>query len=65
MPGMVVDVLVEEGQRVDSGEPLVILESMKMQMQLRSPFSGQVAKVAVGRKSQVEKGMLLIQVAGD
>jgi pyruvate carboxylase subunit B len=65
MPGMVIDVLVEEGQRVNSGEPLVILESMKMQMQLRSPFSGQVSKVAVGRKSQVEKGMLLIQVAGD
>ena len=65
MPGMVVDVLVKEGQRVDSGEPLVILESMKMQMQLRSPFNGQVCKVAVANKAQVEKGMLLIQVAGD
>lgn len=65
MPGMVVDVLVKEGQRVDSGEPLVILESMKMQMQLRSPFNGQVSKVAVVNKAQVEKGMLLIQVAGD
>lgn len=65
MPGMVVDVLVKEGQRVDSGEPLVILESMKMQMQLRSPFTGQVSKVAVSNKAQVEKGMLLVQVAGD
>jgi biotin carboxyl carrier protein len=65
MPGMVVDVLVEEGQHVNSGEPLVILESMKMQMQLRSPFSGQVSRVAVANKAQVEKGMLLVQVAGD
>lgn len=65
MPGMVVNVLVKEGQRVDSGEPLMVLESMKMQMQLRSPFSGQVAKIAVQNKSQVEKGTLLIQVAGD
>ncbi len=65
MPGMVVDVLVHEGQRVDSGEPLVVLESMKMQMQLRSPFSGQVRQVNVSCKSQVEKGMLLVQVAGD
>jgi biotin carboxyl carrier protein len=65
MPGMVVNVLVKEGQRVDSGEPLVVLESMKMQMQLRSPFSGQVARIAVQNKSQVEKGALLIQVAGD
>jgi len=65
MPGMVVDVLVREGQRVNSGEPLVVLESMKMQMQLRSPFSGQVRQVNVSSKSQVEKGALLVQVAGD
>jgi biotin carboxyl carrier protein len=65
MPGMVVNVLVKEGQRVDSGEPLVILESMKMQMQLRSPVAGQVAKVSVQNRSQVEKGMLLVQVSGD
>jgi biotin carboxyl carrier protein len=65
MPGMVVDVLVKEGQRVDSGEPLVVLESMKMQMQLRSPLAGQVKKVTVTNRAQVEKGMLLVQVAGD
>lgn len=65
MPGMVVNVLVKEGQRVDSGDPLVVLESMKMQMQLRSPFTGQVAKVAVHNRAQVEKGALLVQVAGD
>jgi biotin carboxyl carrier protein len=65
MPGMVVNVLVKEGQRVDSGDPLVILESMKMQMQLRSPFTGQVSKVAVHSRAQVEKGTLLVQVAGD
>lgn len=65
MPGMVVNVLVKEGQQVNSGEPLVVLESMKMQMQLRSPFSGQVSRVAVSNRAQVEKGTLLVQVAGD
>jgi biotin carboxyl carrier protein len=65
MPGMVVNVLVKEGQRVDCGDPLVVLESMKMQMQLRSPFAGQVERVAVASKVQVEKGALLVQVAGD
>ena len=65
MPGMVVNVLVKEGQQVDCGEPLVVLESMKMQMQLRSPFSGQVQRVAVSNRAQVEKGTLLVQVAGD
>lgn len=62
MPGMVVDVLVVEGQQVEKGEPLIVLESMKMQMQLRAPFPGQVCKVAVGKKDQVEKGTLLVQV---
>jgi pyruvate carboxylase subunit B len=62
MPGMVVDVLVDEGQQVESGQPLIILESMKMQMQLRAPFPGQVCKVAVASKDQVEKGALLVQV---
>ena len=65
MPGMVVDVLVKEGQRVDSGDPIVVLESMKMQMQLRSPCAGQVSKIAVNGRVQVEKGTLLVQVAGD
>jgi biotin carboxyl carrier protein len=65
MPGLVIDVLVKEGQRVDSGEPLVVLESMKMQMQLRSPFSGEISKVAVCSRAQVEKGTFLVQVAGD
>ena len=65
MPGMVVNVLVKEGQRVDCGDPLVVLESMKMQMQLRSPFAGQVKQIAVQSKVQVEKGALLVQVTGD
>ena len=65
MPGMVVDVLVKEGQRVDSGDPLLILESMKMQMQLRSPMAGQVSRIVVQNRAQVEKGALLVQVAGD
>lgn len=63
MPGMVVNVLVEEGQTVESGDPLVILESMKMQMQLRAPVGGQIQKIAVQNRAQVEKGMLLVQVA--
>ncbi len=65
MPGMVVEVLVTEGQQVEKGDTLVILESMKMQMQLRSPFTGQVCKVAVENKAQVEKGTLLVQVTGE
>ncbi len=65
MPGLVVDVLVKEGQAVDSGQPLVVLESMKMQMQLRSPLAGHVSKVIAQNKAHVEKGAQLVQVTGD
>jgi biotin carboxyl carrier protein len=61
MHGLVVDVPVHEGDTVEKGQTLVVLESMKMQMQLRSPRAGKVAKVAVQPGNQVEKGALLVQ----
>jgi len=61
MHGLVVDVPVHEGDMVDKGQTLVVLESMKMQMQLRSPRPGKISKVTVQPGSQVEKGALLVQ----
>ncbi len=60
MPGLVVAVPVEEGQEVEKGDVLVILESMKMQNELRSPRDGRVARVRVKAGDNVEqKGTLL------
>jgi biotin carboxyl carrier protein len=61
MHGLVVDVPVHVGDTVEKGQTLVVLESMKMQMQLRSPRPGKVAKVEVQSGNQVEKGALLVQ----
>jgi biotin carboxyl carrier protein len=61
MHGLVVDVPVHEGDTIEKGQTLVVLESMKMQMQLRSPRPGMVTKVTVQPGSQVEKGALLVQ----
>jgi biotin carboxyl carrier protein len=63
MPGVVIDILVETGQEVQQGETLVLLESMKMQMQMRAPIAGQVGRIAVEPGQEVEKGALLIQVS--
>jgi biotin carboxyl carrier protein len=63
MPGLVVNVLVSEGQLVEQGQTLVVLESMKMQMQLRAESSGNVHAVAVSPGNQVEKGALLVRFA--
>lgn len=50
MPGTIVKILVEEGQTVERGQGLVIVEAMKMENEIRSPIQGQVVKVnfAVG-----------------
>ena len=62
MPGLVVNVLVEAGDRVEKDQVLVVLESMKMQMQLKAPFAGQVERVAATIGAQVEKGAALVAV---
>jgi biotin carboxyl carrier protein len=62
MPGLVVNVLVAPGERVEKDQTLVVLESMKMQMQLKAPFAGKVARVAASVGAQVEKGAVLVKV---
>lgn len=62
MPGLVVSVPVEEGQEVSTGEVLVILESMKMQNELKSPRDGTVARVRVKTGDSVEQRETLLSV---
>jgi biotin carboxyl carrier protein len=62
MPGLVVQVLVAEGDTVEEGQPLLVIESMKMQMQMRSPSAGKVICLPVVTGQQVDKGQMLAQV---
>ena len=62
MPGLVVAVPVETGQVIAKGDVLVILESMKMQNELRSPRPGTVARVRVGVGDRVEQKETLLSV---
>jgi 3-methylcrotonyl-CoA carboxylase alpha subunit len=61
MPGSVVDVLVSAGQKVDKGQPLMIIEAMKMEHTIAAPVAGVVAQVLFGRGDQVKEGEQLIQ----
>jgi biotin carboxyl carrier protein len=65
MPGMVVNVLVQAGDYINQGQTLVVLESMKMQMQLRSAVCGTVTQVAAKPGQQVTKDTLLVSVHAD
>ena len=63
MPGKVVTVLVEVGQRVDAGAGLVVLEAMKMENEFRATASGVVTEVHVAPGQAVDAGDLLLVVA--
>jgi 3-methylcrotonyl-CoA carboxylase alpha subunit len=67
LPGRVVSLLVEAGAEVDRGEPLVVMDAMKMEHTLAAPMSGRIAGVHVAEGAQVEEGTLLIdfEVAED
>jgi propionyl-CoA carboxylase alpha chain len=60
MPGVVLDVRVEAGQRVAAGQTLVVLEAMKMEHHMAAPADGVVAEVRVAAGEQVENGALLL-----
>jgi biotin carboxyl carrier protein len=64
MSGRVVRVLVDNGQIVQDGESLVILEAMKMETEIRAAARGQVKGIQVAADMAVEAGQLLLVVEG-
>jgi biotin carboxyl carrier protein len=62
MPGRIVKLLVRAGQAVDDRQPLVVVEAMKMENELRSPRAGVVTTIAVTEGMAVESGAVLIVV---
>ena len=62
MPGLVVTVPVSEGQEVKKGDVLVVLESMKMQNELKSNRDGKVTRVLVEPGQTVDKRQTLVTV---
>ena len=63
MPGLVVRVQVQEGDLVAAGTPVVVLEAMKMENQLKAAAPARVASVKVQAGQAVEKGQVLLELA--
>jgi biotin carboxyl carrier protein len=61
MPGLILDIQVAEGDAIEKGQPILILEAMKMENVLKSPGEGTVRKIVVQKGQAVEKGDLLIE----
>jgi biotin carboxyl carrier protein len=62
MPGGVVRVLTTRGAAVTAGQPLVVLEAMKMEHTVAAPVDGIVAEIAVAPGDQVNTGQVLAVV---
>jgi len=63
MPGLVVRVEVSEGQVVEVGEGLVVVEAMKMENELRASHAGVVEQIHVSAGQRVEKGAPLVTLS--
>jgi 3-methylcrotonyl-CoA carboxylase alpha subunit len=62
MPGLVREVLVSAGDPVERGDPLVLLEAMKMELRVSAPYAGQVRKVHCQAGQVVERGQTLVEI---
>ena len=62
MPGLVLSIVVEPGQEVVHGDPLIILEAMKMENVIKSPGEGTVKRIVVEKGKPVDKGEVLIEM---
>ena len=59
--GLILDVVVKESEAVKKGDPVIILEAMKMENILTSPVDGIVKEVKVNPQQTVEKNNILIR----
>lgn len=62
MPGKITDIMVREGQVINSGEPLLVLEAMKMQNTITTHLKGIIKKVPIKQGNSIAKGDVLIEL---
>ena len=62
MPGLIVELLVSEGETVEKGTPLFVIEAMKMQSEIAAPIAGTIEKIYISRDDHVEPGETLLAI---
>jgi biotin carboxyl carrier protein len=62
MPGLIMDVLVEAGQEIEEGTPLLVLSAMKMENQILAQGAGTIKSIEVTVGDSVDKGQLIIEM---
>jgi len=62
MPGLIMNVLVEVGQEIEEGTPLLVLSAMKMENQILAQGAGTIKAIEVNVGDAVDKGQLIIEM---
>jgi len=62
MPGKILEIMVQEGDEVELGEPVAILEAMKMENELKAPVAGVITSVNVTKNDSLEKNALILEI---
>lgn len=62
MPGTVIDIRVKEGDKVEKGQPLVVLSAMKMEMVVQSPRAGVISKLEISNGMKLEGEDLILKI---
>lgn len=62
MPGKILEIMVGEGDEVALGQPVAILEAMKMENELKAPVDGVITTIAVREDDSVEKNALILEI---
>lgn len=62
MPGKILELLITDGDSVEEGQPVLILEAMKMENELKSPSKGVISKLHIQQGENVEKNQILIDI---
>lgn len=65
MPGVVVRLLCGQGDQVSQGQPVIVVEAMKMENELKAPIQGVVSAIHVEPGQAVDSGALLITIEPD
>ena len=62
MPGVILDILIKTGQHVEKGQPLLVLEAMKMENIIKATMEGEITKISVDKLDTVEKNTQLLTI---
>lgn len=62
IPGTIIEISVKEGDLVEEGAPLLILEAMKMRNRIEMPFTAKISKINVKVGDRIPKDMLMLEL---